>query len=271
MPWSSSSQTLPLPVPAPAYKFFPAESSWCPPQEMANNQVLQGLRISSEDAAALEQNTRQQSQSTTWRNSRANRLTASKFGTVLSRKAPWTERGIANVMRPKEFSNGIVRYGTLNEPRAVQRYVQSMDHIGRKVIVHTCGLMVRPASPWLGATPDRVVYDVHEDPPFGLIEVKCPWSKRSSSLQEALASPDFFVEVVNGIPHLKESSDYYAQVMGQMFCAGLLWTHFIVYADAWMIVCRVEFCCDTWAAIRSKLDNFYFEQALPYLSSLEQT
>ncbi|KAH7957490.1 hypothetical protein HPB52_019268 [Rhipicephalus sanguineus] len=131
-----------------------------------------GLRISSEDAAALEQNTRQQSQSTTWRNSRANRLTASKFGTVLSRKAPWTERGIANVMRPKEFSNGIVRYGTLNEPRAVQRYVQSMDHIGRKVIVHTCGLMVRPASPWLGATPDRVVYDVHEDPPFGLIEVR---------------------------------------------------------------------------------------------------
>ncbi|KAL1468284.1 hypothetical protein MTO96_041590 [Rhipicephalus appendiculatus] len=123
------------------------------------------------DAAALELNTRQQSQSTTWRNSRANRLTASKFGTVLSRKASWTERSIANVMRPKEFSNGIVRYGTLNEPRAVQRYIQSMDHIGRKVIVHTCGLMVRPASPWLGATPDRVVYDVHEDPPFGLIEL----------------------------------------------------------------------------------------------------
>ncbi|KAL1480525.1 hypothetical protein MTO96_050941 [Rhipicephalus appendiculatus] len=127
-----------------------------------------GLRISSEDAAALELNTSQQSQSTTWRNSRANRLTASKFGTVLSRKASWTEWGIANIMRPKEFSNSIVRYGTLNEPRAVQRYIQSMDHIGRKVIAHTCGLMVRPASPWLGATPDRVVYDVHEDPPFGL-------------------------------------------------------------------------------------------------------
>ncbi|KAH7940812.1 hypothetical protein HPB49_006129 [Dermacentor silvarum] len=65
-----------------------------------------------------------------------------------------------------------------------------MNHISHKVILHTSGLML--ASPWLGATPDRVVYDVHEDQPFGLIEVKCPWSKRSSTLEEALASPDFF-------------------------------------------------------------------------------
>ncbi|KAH7948885.1 hypothetical protein HPB49_002847 [Dermacentor silvarum] len=87
-----------------------------------------------------------------------------------------------------------------------------MDHIGRRGVVHTSGLMVRPACPWLGARPDRVVYDVHEDPPFGLIEVKRPWSKRSSTLEEALASPEFFIEMRNDIPHLNKSSDYYAQV-----------------------------------------------------------
>lgn len=106
---------------------------------------LQGLVLSTEDASVLELNTRQQARSPTWKAARANRLTASKFHTVLSRKQPWTEQGIANVMRPKAFSNSIVRHGTTNEPRAIQR-------LGRSVVVSTCGLMPRPSCPWLRPT-----------------------------------------------------------------------------------------------------------------------
>lgn len=74
---------------------------------------LQRLQISSADATALELNIRQQVRSSTWRKERINRLTASKFGVVLARKAAWTERGIANVMRLKTFSNPIVKSASL--------------------------------------------------------------------------------------------------------------------------------------------------------------
>ncbi|KAK8779618.1 hypothetical protein V5799_019040, partial [Amblyomma americanum] len=117
------------------------DHGWCPPAELANNQIIQGLQISNADATALETNTRQQVGSSIWKKERLNRLTASKFGAMLARKAAWTERGVANVMRPNTFTNQIVRYGTANEPRAVQRYIQCMELIGHNLIVNTCGLM----------------------------------------------------------------------------------------------------------------------------------
>lgn len=162
------------------------------------------------------------------------------------------------------------RHGTTNEPRAIQRYVHVMEHLGRSVVVSTCGLMVRPSCPWLGATPDRVVYDPREDPPLGLIEVKCPWSKRADPLSKALASEDFCVQLNDDIPELKVSSEYYAQVMGQMFCSGFKWTHFVVYAEKWIVVCKVVFSESTWIAMKSKLDSFYFNHAAPFVASLHQ-
>ncbi|XP_077557920.1 uncharacterized protein LOC144173311 [Haemaphysalis longicornis] len=267
VPWEQPVQAVRCEL-VPSYVFLPNEPSWCPVEASHMNEVLQDLKLSSEDASMLEMNTRQQARSPTWQAARANRLTASRFSSVLSRKQPWTERGIANIMRPTSFSNHIVRYGTTSEPKAVQRYMALMEHLGRPVTVHTCGLMVRPSCPWLGATPDRVVHDPQENPPFGLVEVKCPWTKKASTLQDALSSKDFCVELLNSTPHLKVSSEYYAQVMGQMFCAGLLWTHFVVYAEAWIIVCKVTFCQNTWDAMKAKLDSFYFTHAVPYLSSL---
>lgn len=162
------------------------------------------------------------------------------------------------------------RHGTTNEPRAIQRYIHVMEHLGRSVVVSTCGLTVCPSCPWLGATPDRVVYDPREEPPFGLIEVKCPWSKRSDPLNTALASEDFCVQLNGDTPELKVSSEYYAQVMGQMFCSGLKWTHFVVYAEKWIVMCKVVFSESSSLAMKSKLDRFYFKHAVPFVASLHE-
>ena len=37
-----------------------------------------------------------------------------------------------------------------------------------------CGLIVHPDAPWIGASPDGVVFDPTEHPQFGLVEMKCP-------------------------------------------------------------------------------------------------
>lgn len=158
-----------------------------------------------------------------------------------------------------------------NEARAIQRYIQVMEHLGRRVVVFTCGLVVPPSCPWLGATPDRVVYDPHKEPTFGLVEVKCPWSKTCDSLREALASEEFCVQLCGHIPELKVSAEYYAQVMGQMCCSGLKWTHFVVYAEKWIVVCKVVFSESTWIAMKSKLDSFYFNHVVPYIASLQKS
>ncbi|KAH9384931.1 hypothetical protein HPB48_026961 [Haemaphysalis longicornis] len=111
--------------------------------------------------------------------------------------------------------------------------------------------------------PDRGVYDPCERPPFRLIELKCPSSKRSNPLNTALALEDFCVQLNNDIPELKVSSEYYAQVMRQMFCSGFKRAHFVVYAEKWIIVCKVVFSESTWIAMKSKLDSFYSNHAVP--------
>lgn len=37
-----------------------------------------------------------------------------------------------------------------------------------------CGLVVHPQAPWLGASPDGLVYDPNATPAYGLVEIKCP-------------------------------------------------------------------------------------------------
>ena len=41
-------------------------------------------------------------------------------------------------------------------------------------ITHPCGLVIHPEMPWLGASPDGLVYDPSATPPFGLVEIKFP-------------------------------------------------------------------------------------------------
>jgi hypothetical protein len=47
----------------------------------------------------------------------------------------------------------------------------------------------------LGASPDAVVHDPSVEAPFGLVEVKCPYSFRHETPLEAAKSPNFFCSV----------------------------------------------------------------------------
>lgn len=66
------------------------------------------------------------------------------------------------------------RYGIANEAKALQRYEEALRNTGRDVQLQCTGLFVNPEYPWLGASPDAIVYDPSEDSPWGCVEVKCP-------------------------------------------------------------------------------------------------
>ncbi|CAN8002268.1 unnamed protein product [Ixodes hexagonus] len=95
----------------------------------------------------LEKNSRRQRKSATWLQARRYRLTASNFGTVHG-QGEWTEKGLANLTSTKDLSRiPAVRYGIINEPKALQRYEEVLKSRGRDVHLWSAGLFVDPDQP----------------------------------------------------------------------------------------------------------------------------
>ncbi|CAN8023680.1 unnamed protein product [Ixodes persulcatus] len=141
--------------------------------------ILAGVHVTPEEARELELNSRQQARSTCSQEARSNRLTASRFGQVDARDE-WTQKGLENLIEPKDLSRvRAAQYERNNEGAACDRYSSVMKSWGHNVSVQHCELVVNPSCPWLGASPDRLVYDP-EGLTYGVLEVKCPYFLRDS-------------------------------------------------------------------------------------------
>ncbi|XP_077497958.1 uncharacterized protein LOC144108650 [Amblyomma americanum] len=239
---------------------------------------FQGLQVSSQEAIDLEKNTRQQSGSEMWKRARVHRLTASSFG-VMVKRPTWTEKGLQNLTADKDLSRvRAVQYGLTNEQPAVQRYVAVMKARGHDVEAFRSGLVVDPSfsvlerhpplqqCPWLGASPDRLLFDPCEIPSYGLLEVKCPYSLKGKT-PEDMGDGHCLKKDSMGVFRLDRGHEYYYQVLGQMALSGLSWTDFVVFSDQFLIIDRVKFSAEDWAVARQKLDNFFFSVLLPYMAS----
>lgn len=62
-----------------------------------------------------------------------------------------------------------MKRGLAMEPVAVQEYCTL-----KNVNFIPCGFVVHPDAPWLGSSPDGIIFDPSVRPHFGLLEVKCP-------------------------------------------------------------------------------------------------
>lgn len=72
------------------------------------------------------------------------------------------------------------------------------------------GIVINPFSCWLAASPDRKVYCPERNPPFGLLEIKCPVAE---SLTEVKC-----LQNINGMFSLKKNDNYY------YYCNFYIWT-----------------------------------------------
>ena len=55
--------------------------------------------------------------------------------------------------------------------------------------IFDAGISVHPKFPYLGATPDGKVFDPSSSSKFALLEIKCPYSKRGGTLDQASSDP----------------------------------------------------------------------------------
>ena len=86
-----------------------------------------------------------------------------------------------------------INHGIQNEVKARNAYCSRTGFT-----VHKCGLIVNPSIPWLGASPDGLVKDSADQSPFGLLEIKCPYTQRFSTVEDAWSDSSFFAEIRSG-------------------------------------------------------------------------
>ena len=166
-----------------------------------------------------------------------------------------------NLLSSKDLSSvPAIRYGISNEAKAANKYAEYMTGIGHDVQVLECGL-VSSTMPWLAASPDRKVIDKIFG--FVLVEIKCPYSLRHLTPEEACAEPSFYCQLVNGKPELKKDHQYHYQVQCQMGLAGLKWCDFVRFFQKGLIVQRIKFDEPFWKSMITKLTNFYQQHVMP--------
>ena len=209
------------------------------------------LAVTVEQVLEYEEQTRDQSASQDWHRLRKNRLTASNFKQICSRKKDF-ETLSSRLLKGKSIQTAAMKYGIEHEEEAAQKYAQNF---GREVF--PVGFVINPSLPHLGCSPDRRVYDATENPSWGLLEIKCSQADYLSDLKYLKHNAR------SGAYSLRKTHAYYQQAMGCIGLTGSTWEDFFVY-------CRSEFHCeriyyeaDFFAEMLEKLNLFYFNFHLP--------
>jgi len=133
------------------------------------------VKVNFHQAAAIESSAREQSENIDWLKYRQCRLTASKFGGGLKRRKQDCSKLVERLTNSHgKLKVGSLYYGRDNEDIVADYYLQYQERHGHQGIkVFPCGLIVSPKYSWLGASPDRIVYDPTSDPSYGGLETKC--------------------------------------------------------------------------------------------------
>lgn len=241
------------------------------PQRLPLDNLFQCIgdtkQLSQEEAELLENSTQQQTTSDLWHNERRTRLTASKFGEICkkiaslnTRNTNITDNFLKSVYNPSRFSTAATSYGNLNEKAAIKLYMKETNSS-----VHRCGLVVNPAAPFLGASPDGIVCNADA---CGLIEVKCPYTARDLSICVAVEKiANFHLQLcpLTGNFTLKDTHNYHYQVQGQLLVTGLPFCDFVTLTKQGISINKIfpnkQFMQDMY----SKLFQFHYGFGISYL------
>lgn len=118
------------------------------------------------------------------------------------------------------------------------------------------GLSQWPASafPWLGASPDALVFDPAEGS-YGVLETKCPYTLRDKKGEE-LASSSFCSKLTENGPWLQRDHSYYVQIIGQMGVSGLSWGDFAVDGKGFILIKRLRLSSAESETKKNQLNYF---------------
>ncbi|CAC5410778.1 unnamed protein product [Mytilus coruscus] len=196
-----------------------------------------GLKITKDECSKIEMATREQHKNPLWKHVRRGRLTASKFGNIVRRKADTEPDNLIKYLLEytPSFTNAAISWGRDHEQIAIDSYLIRVRESHPPLTATQNGVIINEHLPHLGATPDGLIYCPHCKPYHGVIEVKCPYALRDLHPLEAARQSNFFCEVDSlGRLRLKRSHSYYYQVQGQLAITKRTWCHFVVWTNKGM-------------------------------------
>ena len=131
------------------------------------------------------------------------RITSSEAHKVLIRQKKFetlTENLFVKNKKCSNITQQVLNHGKKFEPIARKIYIDVMKFKLKHVSVRETGIVIQPLLYWLAASPDGLITDESSTPILGLIEIKCPFSKRNLHPQDMLKDKNFYVELRDGMP-----------------------------------------------------------------------
>lgn len=223
--------------------------------EHAQTYLLSMLQVTEAERNELERATVGQSSCPRWEEERKQRLTASRFKDVASRRknpGVLTKRLLYSVVPKSEA----MEWGLSHESVALAAYEEST---GNKV--EKCGLFVDLTRGYLAASPDGLVGEDR------VLEVKCPFSVKHLTPEQAATSKKSFCSVLdsNGALKLRRSHTYYAQVQGQLMVTQRSVCDFIIWTPEGIAIEEIPRDDGYINDMVAKLERFYLNNMLPEL------
>ena len=225
------------------------------------------VSVSEKEAEAVEAATREQAMSKLWFRFRAGRITASKSKSVChtnpAQPAISLIRGICNP-EGSTFSTKATRWGCEHEEVARDKFIEEISKMHVNFKVSECGFFINPDVPYLGASPDGLVWcDCCGE---GCLEIKCPFCKKDQTLSDTESDNKFCLQKDDdGRLRLTDKHAYYYQVQHQLgvcrreFCYFVVWTEHDVHIEI------ITFDSELWEQICEKSLHIFQAAILPEL------
>lgn len=243
-------------------------------------EYMSTMKLSPDEVKDIEIATRGQADSKLWLALHNGRITSSRFGEILHRRASTNPRRLVkDIMGYGEKMKHLppqIRWGKDNEFTARICYIESRHKNGETMVFEPTGLHLLPEKSYLGASSDGKLLCTSVDTCcYGCLEIKCPYSidgtvtiaLTPNEIAENFGKNFFMQKGDDGLLHLPKSHSYYAQVQGEMAIMDVEWCDFVVYSNGEVTVDRIVADFDYWTELNEVLDNFYIQYVVPEIFS----
>ena len=173
--------------------------------------------MSKEEADYLSEATVLQSETLLWYDHCQGRITASIFGSVYHTDLQSLSTSLLNSITVKSHVPEVaaIKWGREKEAATRERYGNEAKRKHDTFELKRTGLHVNPQFPHLGASPDGLISCSCCGK--GLLEIKCPYSKRDQHPRRVPSNDaNFYIMSSGAAIHLSHKHNSYFQVQGHM-------------------------------------------------------
>ncbi|XP_061669646.1 uncharacterized protein LOC133497619 [Syngnathoides biaculeatus] len=235
------------------------------------SEVFRKMKISEEQAVAIEQVTRQRSKRSAWYRQRAGLVTCATVKALINTSVLKPCRSLIHkICYPESCQLGAAeeedtRWGCRHQKSAMKLYsfIQGASHTDFRT--RECGFFVWKENPHMGASPDAIVRC--RCCGLGCLEIKCCHCRKPKSWSAVERDHPYCLGGADDLANisLKQDSAYYFQVQAQILITQSHYCDFVVMNGGAISVRRIKYDRDFLNAVVDTVNILYRHLILPEL------